>query len=62
MKKQKALTISIFSALTVGLVHYIAHHTFNHTALMGSNIQLVGITVVVAVFLISYIGMKMVKE
>lgn len=55
---KKALIYSTISALIIGAVHYIAHQTFNNPALMASNIKAVGITVVIAVFLVSFIGMK----
>lgn len=51
---KKALKWSIFSALTIGLVHYIAHQIFT----TGNFVMKVGTTVVISVFLISLFGMK----
>lgn len=56
--KKKALITSVTSAAVIGIVHYIAHKVFSNPALIQSNIQAVGITVVISVFLISYFGMR----
>lgn len=58
VKKQKALIISIGSALFVGLVHFIAHRYVHLITTLGAlQILYVGLAVMVTVFLIGYIGM-----
>jgi hypothetical protein len=58
-KTSKALWASIISALIIGGVYYVSSkYIFNNPALISLNNMEVGITVVIAVFLVGFIGMK----
>jgi uncharacterized membrane protein YoaK (UPF0700 family) len=63
VKTKKAFFASIISSFIVGAIYYIANtYVFNNPALAQSNITMVGITVVVSVFLLSYFGMTWRKK
>jgi multidrug resistance efflux pump len=58
VNKKKAFKVALISALAVGVIHYFAHMWIAPKLFPTTNpVMVVGITVVLAVFLIGYYGM-----
>lgn len=62
VKTKTALIVSAISALIIGAVHYTAHRIFTPSAITSVSltdvVSKVGITVVIATFIVAFVGMK----